>query len=673
MHMKQKYKKQMARILTVLLAVAVTVCFVPQMNVSVYAANEGPASMAMGSDALSKDAGKNGAQTVWYAGSAWRVIGYNGGGVASAEGDMTLLASDNLQTGVQFNTYDKYDNDYEGSNLKSVIDALYADRFSSGEKTAVNSRPLEFGEYTDSSPYSTGVSGTATSGYLWPLSTEEALSLLTTESDFLLQASDYWWLRSPGYNDDFATLVYIDGFVIYLGRTVSDRYGVRPAFNLNLESVLFTSAAESGKSSGAEGADALKAQSDQTNSGDEWKVTLRSGHDDFELSECTPTENGVEVKYTGATVGTEDKPEYISAVITDKPITEGGAAIKYYGRIAAASEADGAVTINTAEKLGSGDTLYVFNEQYNSDKKTDYASALQKVTFTKPKLTITAKDQTYEYNGQTQGEGDTVYEDPAQIAEKVTVEGLQAGDELTSIVVDGQGTDVGKYDLVPSNATINEKPASDKYDVTYVNGTLTIAEPAPVIKVSGTLLSRLTAKGKSSLVLTWNKVKGVEGYDIFFSRCGKDAPKKVKSIKGNNTFRWTKKSLKKQKAYKAFVRAYVKKNGKKTYVRTSPLVHAYTSGGTKNYTSPKSVTVNRTSVLLKAGKTYKIKAGVTKLQKGKKLMTDTHAPKLRYLSSSKKIATVSKSGKITAKAKGSCRIYVIAVNGASKAVSVTVK
>ena len=30
---KQKYKKQMARILTVLLAVAVTVCFVPQMNV----------------------------------------------------------------------------------------------------------------------------------------------------------------------------------------------------------------------------------------------------------------------------------------------------------------------------------------------------------------------------------------------------------------------------------------------------------------------------------------------------------------------------------------------------------------------------------------------------------------------------------------------------------------
>ena len=72
-------------------------------------------------------------------------------------------------------------------------------------------------------------------------------------------------------------------------------------------------------------------------------------------------------------------------------------------------------------------------------------------------------------------------------------------------------------------------------------------------------------------------------------------------------------------------------------------------------------------------KTYKIKATVNKLQKGKKLMPTGHAPKLRYVSSNKKIATVSKSGKIKAKSKGSCKVYVIAVNGASKAVTVTVK
>jgi uncharacterized repeat protein (TIGR02543 family) len=350
----------------------------------------------------------------------------------------------------------------------------------------------------------------------------------------------------------------------------------------------------------------------------------------------------------------------------------------------------------------------------------------------KPTLTIMAKYQTYTYNGQTQGEGDTAYEDAAEIAEKVTVAGLQESDTLSSIVIDGQGQEIGTYDLIPSNATVNGAPASDKYNVEYVNGTLTItpitytvtfadgqgktlktekvesgkAATAPAdpkrsgytfagwdkdfskvtrdltvtakwkknaAKVSGTLLSKMTAKGKNSLVLTWSKVKGAEGYDIFFIKCGNQSPKKVKTIKGNKTFKWTKTGLKTKKAYKAVVKAYVTKNGKKTYIRTSPMVHAYTSGGTSKYTNAKGVTVKKTSVSLKAGKTYKIKANVVKLQKGKKLVPTSHAPKLRYVSSNKKIATVSKSGKITAKSKGSCKVYVIAVNGARKAVRVTVK
>ena len=103
------------------------------------------------------------------------------------------------------------------------------------------------------------------------------------------------------------------------------------------------------------------------------------------------------------------------------------------------------------------------------------------------------------------------------------------------------------------------------------------------------------------------------------------------------------------------------------------MIHAYTSGSTKKFTNAKSVIVKKTSVSLKAGKKYKIKARVTKLRKGKKLMPAVHAPKLRYISSNKKIATVSKSGKITAKAKGSCKVYVIAVNGAKRTVKVIVE
>ncbi len=39
----------------------------------------------------------------------------------------------------------------------------------------------------------------------------------------------------------------------------------------------------------------------------------------------------------------------------------------------------------------------------------------------------------------------------------------------------------------------------------------------------------------------------------------------------------------------------------------------------------------------------------------------------------KKVATVSKSGKITAKSKGSCYIYIFAHNGASKRIKITVR
>ena len=200
-------------------------------------------------------------------------------------------------------------------------------------------------------------------------------------------------------------------------------------------------------------------------------------------------------------------------------------------------------------------------------------------------------------------------------------------------------------------------------------------KPTPA-KVSGKLLPKMTAK-KKGMTISWNKIKGAAGYDIFFARCNHDkkniAPKKVKTIKGNKIFKWTKSGLKKGTAYKAYVKAYVYKNGKKTYVRTSPLMHSYTGNGTKKYTNAKSVSVKKTKVTLKKGKTFKIKAKVKKVKKNKKLMPKSHAAKLRYMTSNKKIATVSKSGKITAKGKGKCTVYVYAYNGVSKQIKVTVK
>lgn len=57
----------------------------------------------------------------------------------------------------------------------------------------------------------------------------------------------------------------------------------------------------------------------------------------------------------------------------------------------------------------------------------------------------------------------------------------------------------------------------------------------------------------------------------------------------------------------------------------------------------------------------------------KKPLSDKHAKTFRYASRNKKIATVSKNGKIKAVAKGKCTIYVYARNGYTKKVQVTVK
>jgi uncharacterized protein YjdB len=85
------------------------------------------------------------------------------------------------------------------------------------------------------------------------------------------------------------------------------------------------------------------------------------------------------------------------------------------------------------------------------------------------------------------------------------------------------------------------------------------------------------------------------------------------------------------------------------------------------------VTVNKTKVTLKKGKTFKIKAKVNKVNKKKKLMPKSHAPTLRYMTFNKKIATVNSSGKITAKGKGTCTVIAFAHNGVSKSIKVTVK
>ena len=226
--------------------------------------------------------------------------------------------------------------------------------------------------------------------------------------------------------------------------------------------------------------------------------------------------------------------------------------------------------------------------------------------------------------------------------------------------------------------SILNDPAGDQLQLLMKNPPKPPEPPAPkpAAKVSGTPLTTMTAKGKTSMKIAWQKVTGAEGYDIFFSRCdgkGKTTAKKAQTINGNSTFAWTRSGLTAGVSYKAYVKAYVMKNGSKQYVATSPRMHAYTKGYTKRYTNAKSVKVKKTKVSIKKGKTFKIKAKVKKLKKGKKLMPKKHELRLRYLSTDSSIATVSKKGKIKGVKAGTCYVYAYAHNGVFKKIKVTVK
>ncbi|MDE6851012.1 MAG: Ig-like domain-containing protein, partial [Lachnospiraceae bacterium] len=176
--------------------------------------------------------------------------------------------------------------------------------------------------------------------------------------------------------------------------------------------------------------------------------------------------------------------------------------------------------------------------------------------------------------------------------------------------------------------------------------------------------SKVTAK---SVKLTWKKVKGADGYQIYASPCGKkNKLKLVKTIKKSSVKTYTQKKRKKGTAYRYVVRAYKNIDGKKITIAVSKTIHVFTGGG--KYGNAKSVKVKKTQISLKKGKTFKIKASEVKKDKALK----KHRA-MCYESSNTKVATVTKKGKIKAKAKGKCTVYVYAQNGKMKKVKVTVK
>jgi len=370
------------RILSILLTICMLFCLTP---ISVFAeevGTEGSAAIQLGADALSvlsKNVNTATAPTVYFGQNhennpaAWRVIGYDGSGVTSSKGDITLLAAGAMGVIPFVDTI--LNNEYAPSNLKTAIDAL-AEKLTTEENAAVKKRTLTSGSY-DGENTDCVAGGQVDNAVFWPLSAKEAIvvnnDLRALEPAHPNWVTSGWWLRSPGSDKYRLAVVRSEGSVQYSGFSVlifNNHRTVRPAFNLNLNSVLFASAAVGGKPDGG-----LAEVSKY--SGNEWKLTLLDSRRNFAVTEKTVSaapDDTVTLNYKGATTG---KNEYISVILADN----NGA--QYYGRVAQPTAKSGTVEIKIPSDIAPGDyTMKVFSEQYNGDCKTDLASAFADVTLT---------------------------------------------------------------------------------------------------------------------------------------------------------------------------------------------------------------------------------------------------------------------------------------------------
>ncbi len=283
-----------------------------------------------------------------------------------------FLFSEKALAYIYFNETEEYNDTWEGSDAqKWCLDfAENLENFTLVEQGAM------FGvDKTDSAGTLLGLtiaeSSLESTDTVFFLSFEELMEYVGNYDYAKGFATDYrhsmvgWWTRSP-YSPGGTGLI---GAVADNGstspyRVSNENVAARPAFNLAPEDILFISAAEGGKPEG--GLQAVPGYE-----GNEWKLTMKdAGRSDFTAA-CTSYEGGTAtINYTDAQVGDN---EYISAIIAD-----GSGVYTHYSRLAKA-EAAGSVTLDLSSIDMAGKTLYIFNEQYNGDKKTDYASELRAI------------------------------------------------------------------------------------------------------------------------------------------------------------------------------------------------------------------------------------------------------------------------------------------------------
>ena len=180
------------------------------------------------------------------------------------------------------------------------------------------------------------------------------------------------------------------------------------------------------------------------------------------------------------------------------------------------------------------------------------------------------------------------------------------------------------------------------------------------------------------LQISWGRVTEADGYSVYVQYCRKDFnSKSLNQVKSGKKTKITVKKVNGRKLdttknFKLYVVAWKWKNGKKSTLAKTLTVHIAGKDSVK-YTNVKNIKLKKTSYTLKKGGAVTLRPKAVLYDKRKKQLTADHCNEFRYLSSNKKVATVTAGGKVKAKVPGSCTIYVFAKNGCRRKIKIKVK
>ncbi|GHU13751.1 hypothetical protein FACS189441_1870 [Betaproteobacteria bacterium] len=278
-----------------------------------------------------------------------------------------------------------YQNEYQGSDLQGAMDAIAGGL--GKEQGVINARdlksigitlpPYESGNFPNLNN-ADGINGADAGGQMfWALSYPEWRAIADTGVSAF---TSVYWLRSPGN-------ISVNALTgkIHFGYAVSSSYLVRPAFNLDLKSVLFASdASTSGSGKSAATTTNGYQSAAQPTSGVQKFTFLTSS-----IATPTLTLNATPLTFTLADAPTVDSTapsgakQYVSGFLTKDTTTD------FYARYLETTSSVPSTPFNAADSDGGGSpldggnyTLHIFSEEANDYQHSDFASEAVDFTFT---------------------------------------------------------------------------------------------------------------------------------------------------------------------------------------------------------------------------------------------------------------------------------------------------